>query len=257
MSQSVTILGRIGSAYTNWVVDEAFRANLPVNGILLQQWGRKQKLRRLKYYIRNYGLLTTVSTKMIEQLDRLLLAHYQEPEAPEASTRVDKCPIFEVPTLNGKTTQSRLDELKPTVLLLAGVGIIKEAIISRAKKAVINAHPGLVPRYRGNYVVRWAVLNGDKVGITVHFVDTGIDTGAVLSQNVIVLPESYSLLTVEHFAEYMRAKELVVTTQHFLNGEIDPQPQVNNDNYPTYSLMTPEKLLRVYWMLRKRKAVPH
>jgi methionyl-tRNA formyltransferase len=257
MNPSVAILGRLGSSYTDSVVDEAFHANLPVSCILLQEWGRKQKWRRLKTYVRSYGLLTTVSTKMIEQVDHRWLAHEQAPDTPAANSRGDRCPIFEVPTLNGKTTQRLLDQFAPTVVMLAGVGIVNEAIISRAQKAVINAHPGLVPKYKGNYVVRWAVLNGDEVGITVHFVDSGIDTGAVLAQKIVALPESASLLAVEHFVENIRARELVAVTQRFLNGEIEPQPQIDESGYPTYSLMPLNKLLQVYWMLRKHKAGSH
>ncbi len=43
----------------------------------------------------------------------------------------------------------------------------------------LNAHPGLLPRYRGVDVVAWAVLNGDPVGVSVHLVDAGIDTGRI------------------------------------------------------------------------------
>jgi folate-dependent phosphoribosylglycinamide formyltransferase PurN len=247
---SVVILGRAGSAYTNWVITEAFKANLPVTAILLQQWGFKQKRRRLLYYVRTRGLLTTISTVIIQLLDYLILAQHDKSEIPEIPH--DKCPVYEVPTLNGKTTQQYLDRLQPSILLLAGVGIIKQVIISKAGKAVINAHPGLVPQYRGNFVVRWALLNGDDVGVTVHLVDTGIDTGPILSQSVVTPPQSRSLLTIETFIEYLRAKELVKQTQRFLKGKVKLQVQEQNSKHSTYSLMPFQKLVRLYWMLKKR-----
>lgn len=256
MNKSVVILGRIGSPYTNWVIEEAFRADLPVSGILLQVWDRQQKWQRMKHYARKHGWFAAVSTKIIEQVDHMLLANYDEEYSPSEHPHPyrDKCAIYEVPTLNGKTTLNALDQLQPSVLILAGVGIVNESVISRAQSAVINAHPGLVPQYKGNYVVRWAIFNGDEVGITVHLVDKGIDTGPVLSQHVISLPKSNSLLTIEHKVDRLRAKELVTTAKHYLDETISPQVQPVNTNYPTYTLMPPSKLIRTYLILRKLKA---
>jgi len=42
----------------------------------------------------------------------------------------------------------------------------------------LNHHIGILPAYRGRSVVEWSVLQGDPVGITVFFIDTGIDTGS-------------------------------------------------------------------------------
>ena len=45
----------------------------------------------------------------------------------------------------------------------------------------LNAHMGLLPMYRGMNVAEWAALNGEPVGCTVHFIDPGIDTGAIVA----------------------------------------------------------------------------
>jgi methionyl-tRNA formyltransferase len=45
----------------------------------------------------------------------------------------------------------------------------------------MNAHMGLLPAYRGMNVAEWAALEGAPVGCTVHLIDTGIDTGAILA----------------------------------------------------------------------------
>ena len=50
-------------------------------------------------------------------------------------------------------------------------------------KKIINCHAGNLPFYRGRNVLNWALINGEKkFGITVHFIDKGIDTGDIIIQ---------------------------------------------------------------------------
>lgn len=56
---------------------------------------------------------------------------------------------------------------------------------------VINIHCGITPRYRGAHGAFWAIVNDDweNVGTTVHFIDSGIDTGKIIAQgNIQVEP---------------------------------------------------------------------
>jgi phosphoribosylglycinamide formyltransferase-1 len=56
---------------------------------------------------------------------------------------------------------------------------------------VINVHPALLPAFPGLRAVEQALAYGVKVfGVTVHFVDTGIDTGAIILQGTLELPEA-------------------------------------------------------------------
>ncbi len=58
----------------------------------------------------------------------------------------------------------------------AGV-IYREPLIKSFKLGLLNAHIGLLPNYRGRSVMEWSVLQGDPTGVTVFFIDGGIDTG--------------------------------------------------------------------------------
>ena len=68
--------------------------------------------------------------------------------------------------------------------------IIRGNIINIPKIGTLNAHPGLLPKYRGVYIIRWAIHNGDKIGVTVHFVDKGVDTGPILTQRTVNIEEN-------------------------------------------------------------------
>ena len=55
--------------------------------------------------------------------------------------------------------------------------IYREATISAFRMGILNAHIGILPKYRGRSVAQWSILQGDPTGVTVFFIDSGIDTG--------------------------------------------------------------------------------
>ena len=58
----------------------------------------------------------------------------------------------------------------------------------------INCHAGKLPYYRGRNILNWALINDEsEFGITVHYVDTGIDTGDIILQEIYKDSLSYSL----------------------------------------------------------------
>jgi len=67
----------------------------------------------------------------------------------------------------------------------AGV-IYRDVTIDAFRLGILNHHIGILPAYRGRSVLEWSILQGDPVGITVFFIDTGIDTGGriLLSEEV-------------------------------------------------------------------------
>jgi len=75
--------------------------------------------------------------------------------------------------------------------------IFKSEIINLPKNKIINCHAGKLPFYRGRNVLNWALINDEKeFGITVHFVDEGIDTGDIILQNTYPITDGddYSTL---------------------------------------------------------------
>ena len=61
--------------------------------------------------------------------------------------------------------------------------IFREPIITRPILGVINCHAGKLPFYRGRNILNWALINDEKeFGITVHYVNQGVDTGDIIRQ---------------------------------------------------------------------------
>jgi hypothetical protein len=93
--------------------------------------------------------------------------------------------IVETGPLDAPASVAAVEALRPDVLIHAGASILRAATIKLPRLGVLNAHMGLLPAYRGVNVVEWACLNGDPVGCSVHLIDTGIDTGAVLATRAV------------------------------------------------------------------------
>jgi methionyl-tRNA formyltransferase len=80
--------------------------------------------------------------------------------------------------------------------------IFKAPILNVPRLGVINCHAGKLPFYRGRNVLNWALINDEKeFGITVHYVDEGIDTGDIIKQQCYPITEKddyNSLLEIAH-----------------------------------------------------------
>ncbi len=93
-------------------------------------------------------------------------------------------PIIHVPTVNSEAFVAASNRVAPAIILLVGCRIVKADILSRLRCPVLNYHAGINPDYRGMNCGYWALATGDvsNFGATVHLVDAGVDTGAILRQ---------------------------------------------------------------------------
>lgn len=78
------------------------------------------------------------------------------------------------------------------LVVLAGyMQLLSSDFLRQFRHRVINVHPALLPAFPGLHAVEQAVAYGVKVfGVTVHFVDEGVDTGPVILQRAIELPDA-------------------------------------------------------------------
>ncbi|HTR72883.1 MAG TPA: phosphoribosylglycinamide formyltransferase [Solirubrobacteraceae bacterium] len=83
-----------------------------------------------------------------------------------------------------------LDSKGARLVVLAGyMALLSEQFLARFEGAVINVHPSLLPAFPGLRAIEQALDYGVKVfGVTVHFVDAGVDTGPVIAQRAVELP---------------------------------------------------------------------
>jgi len=78
------------------------------------------------------------------------------------------------------------------LVVLAGyMDLLTFAFLERFPSAIVNVHPSLLPAFPGLRAIEQALAYGVKVfGVTVHFVDAGVDSGAVILQRSVELPQA-------------------------------------------------------------------
>jgi phosphoribosylglycinamide formyltransferase-1 len=78
------------------------------------------------------------------------------------------------------------------LVVLAGyMAILDASFVGRFRDRIINVHPSLLPAFPGVRAIEQALDHGVKVsGVTVHFVDEGVDTGPIIFQRALELPDA-------------------------------------------------------------------
>ncbi|OGS19526.1 MAG: methionyl-tRNA formyltransferase [Elusimicrobia bacterium RIFOXYA2_FULL_40_6] len=76
--------------------------------------------------------------------------------------------------------------------------ILKKDIYSFPKNGTINVHFSLLPKYRGASPMQWALINGEKTtGVTIFFIDEGLDTGKVILQKEVIIEENDDFISLQ------------------------------------------------------------
>jgi phosphoribosylglycinamide formyltransferase-1 len=80
---------------------------------------------------------------------------------------------------------------QPDLVVLAGfMKILPANFVSALKGKLINIHPSLLPEFRGAHAVRDSLAAGaTKTGVTIHYVDEGVDTGEIIVQSEVMIEQ--------------------------------------------------------------------
>ena len=110
-----------------------------------------------------------------------------------------KIPLWEVHRLSDPVTVSTLTAYQPDVICVACFSQrIPRAILKIAPLGCLNIHPSLLPANRGPVPLFWTFRLGCKqTGVTIHFMDEGMDSGDILAQEVIPVAEGMSYAQLE------------------------------------------------------------
>ena len=92
--------------------------------------------------------------------------------------------IIRVKSLSSDADRTLLKELHPDLLIVNGTRIISGKTLEAVPAPFINIHAGITPFFRGVHGGYWAIAEGKKemFGTTIHYVDTGVDTGGIIEQ---------------------------------------------------------------------------
>jgi folate-dependent phosphoribosylglycinamide formyltransferase PurN len=133
-------------------------------------------------------------------------------------------PIHKVATVNSDEFLAAIRKLEPKVMLLNGCRIMRPNILAAVPCPVLNYHAGITPQYRGMNGGYWALASGDadNFGATVHLVDPGVDTGAILYQARARPAADDNIMTYAHRLAAASRGICIDAVRDALSGELDP-----------------------------------
>ncbi len=139
--------------------------------------------------------------------------------------------IYQPQNVNAQAALNQLRLWDPDLIVVAAFGqILKTDILSLPRYGCINVHASLLPRWRGAAPINAAILNKDKKsGVTIMKMDSGLDSGPILTQRAIPIQPEDTAGTLYTRLAAEGADLLVRTIPPYLAGEIQPEPQDNSE----------------------------
>ena len=113
--------------------------------------------------------------------------------------------------------------LEPDIIITCAYGqIIPKEVLDYPRLGCINVHASLLPKYRGGAPIHWSIINGDKkTGITIMYMDVGMDTGDIISQEEIDILDSDNLESVHDKLSILGRDLLLDTLPSIIDGTND------------------------------------
>ena len=231
------LTGEGNSPYAGALVSELLAEGHRISAIVVV---RRSRVRQLRLSLAQTGL-RGVLDKALNKLAPTLGGRGPAEAAPAAWVglhdvlRRHSIPRLSVGNIHDDRSLRLLRESRPDVIVYAGGGILREPVISVPAIGVLNAHMGLLPDYRGMNVLEWSLLEGAPVGVTVHFIDTGIDTGDILLWKELEPVAGDTLETLRDKATRASVSTLVEATRHLEEGTARRRRQESGN--PQYFVM--------------------
>jgi folate-dependent phosphoribosylglycinamide formyltransferase PurN len=143
---------------------------------------------------------------------------------PEILNQKDVKYDFIVTSINGYRTEEIIKKTNPDLLIQCGAGILKSNIFKIPKLYTLNVHGAIAPELRGGNSIFWAYFYGkpEWLGVTVHVIDEGIDTGPVLKRKTLLFEPGIHPAKKMIESCLLGASMLVETINDLQNQRIEP-----------------------------------
>lgn len=180
-----------GDGDSSWFMYNALAATFEIVAVVVENKPPARAF--LRHRLRKLGWIAVLGqvefvlfNKILARMQRRRIAeivreHGLSAKAPPADI------VHRVASVNGAQTRKLLKKVLPDAVVVNGTRIISATVLQCIDRPFINTHAGITPRYRGVHGGYWALAQGDAqhCGVTVHMVDSGVDTGGVLYQDNI------------------------------------------------------------------------
>lgn len=166
------------------------------------------------------------------------------------------CMDNEILVLQPDKIRNHVDEilaLEPDLIITCAYGqIIPKEILNYPKYGCINIHASLLPKYRGGAPIERAIMNGDKeTGITIMYMNEGMDTGDMITSRSIPILDTDTNTTLRDKLSHLGAEMLLEVFPNILSRNITRTKQ--NDEEATYAFVIKREDERIDFNDTKRQ----
>lgn len=121
---------------------------------------------------------------------------------------------------------AELEALQPDLAVVVAFRMLPKVVWDLPRIGTLNLHGSLLPDYRGAAPINWVLINGEsETGVTTFMIDEKIDTGALLLQRKIAIPEDWTAGDLHDSMMEVGAELVLETVQRLEAGDIEAQPQ--------------------------------
>lgn len=188
MSKKIIILA--GKGDSSLFMYNGLKDNFEISNVIFEDSVDKKTF--LKRRVKKLGFFTVVGQVIFQVICVKVLKAFSKDRTEQlikennlSLEQVPKDKLIEVSSVNSDECKSIIADIKPDIIIVNGTRIISKKILNSTKAVFVNTHAGITPKYRGVHGAYWALASNDieNCGVTVHFVDAGIDTGEILYQS--------------------------------------------------------------------------
>ena len=147
------------------------------------------------------------------------LAHAEEFGVPTFVVEIDR---FTSREGWAEMLQKNIDFFNPDLIVLAGfMKVLPAGFVKHYQGRMVNLHPSLLPEFPGAHAVRDALAAGATVtGTTIHLVDEGVDTGKILRQTQLAIPQGISEFELHEQIKELEREQLVTLVRDLAEGTL-------------------------------------
>jgi methionyl-tRNA formyltransferase len=194
MQQKKIILLAADCESSRWVYN-ALKETITIEAVILENPVSKKELAKRR--IRKIGLMPVIGQVLFSALVVPLLKRrakkrkaYLTHKYQLNNNDFDSNKTYRVSSVNEESCLKTIQLLKPDIIVVNGTRIISKNLLQATSAVFVNTHVGITPHYRGSHGGYWALRNKDEenFGTTIHLIDAGVDTGAVMKQ-VFIKPD--------------------------------------------------------------------
>lgn len=173
---------------------------------------------------------TTNVVLVVTQPDKLVGRKKELMKSPvKKEAELNHIPVFQPSRIREDFEMIR--DLEPDLIVTCAYGqILPRDLLFIPKCGAINVHASLLPKYRGSAPIQWSLLNGDeKTGITLIYMDQGMDTGDMIAKEELVIEGSDDVGILHDKLSVMGAQLLRDNLEAIFVGVAPREKQINSE----------------------------